>query len=143
MSIPFETPPKRKLERELGAMRPDDDWLRAVNAPWQGCTGGNVDSYDPGEDLLDEPATYHSNPGYLGTSTASMLQQSQPGSIYRTPGAGSGGHRPMAVGGPRRERAAGRSVSPRGTRTVPPAGPAREPISEGGPLVVQTGGAQY
>lgn len=114
-----------------------------VNDHWEGATAIGVASYEPGEDLLGDPHNYHSNPGYMGTSTASMLQASQPGSIYRTPGAGGGGHRPMAVGGPARTRVAGRSVSPRSTRTVPPAGPAREPVSEGGPLVVQTGGAQF
>lgn len=142
MSIPVDKHVERKFERELAAIRPDD-YLPVVNGPWQGCSGGNVDSYNPGEDLLDEPHNYHSNPGYLGTSTASMLQQSQPGSIYRVPGAGGGGHRPMAVGGPPRARVAGRSTSPRATRTVPPAGPAREPVSEGGPLVVGTGMSQF
>jgi hypothetical protein len=114
-----------------------------VNAPWPDCAPCGVSSYDPGEDLLGDPHNYHSNPGYMGTSTASMLQQSQPGSIYRTPGAGGGGHRPMSVGGPPRARVAGRSTSPRATRTVPPAGPAREPVSEGSPLVVSTGQAGF
>ena len=141
MSIPVDKHVEPKFERELGALRPEN-YLPEVNAPWMGCTGGNVDSYDPGNDLLTEPHNYHSNPGYMGTSTASMLQQSQPGSIYRQTGGGEG-HRPMVVGGPARQRPAGRSVSPRSTRTVPPAGPAREPVSEGGPLVVQTGAAQF
>lgn len=114
-----------------------------VNEHWEGASPVGVASYDPGEDLLPDPHNFHSNPGYMGTTTASALQASQPGSIYRTPGAGGGGHRPMVVGGPPRASVAGRSVGPRPTRTVPPAGPAREPVSEGGPLVVSTGGAQY
>lgn len=86
----------------------------------------------PGEEVLPNPHNYHSNPGYMGTSTASMLQQSQPGSIYRTPGGGDEGHRPMRVGGRSRERTPGRSVLP--------ASSARQPQSEGAPLVVATGG---
>ena len=79
------------------------------------------------DDPLDDPNNYHSNPGYMGTSTASSLVQSQPGGIYRT----TGGHMPMARGGPQRERVPG--------KTVVPAGPGRQPESEGGPLVVSTG----
>jgi hypothetical protein len=143
VSIPVDKHVERKFENELAALRPDGDYLGRVNAPWPGCAPSCVDSYDPGNDLLSDPANFHSNPGYLGTSTASMLQQAQPGSIYRVPGGGSGGHRPMPVGGPVRARVAGRSISPRGTRTVPPAGPAREPVSEGGPMVVSTGQGQF
>lgn len=101
--------------------------MARVNEPWPGCTAVSVDSYDPGEDLLSCPCNFHSNPGYLGTSTSSSIVQSQPGSVYRT----SGGHMPMARGGPQRERVPG--------KTVVPAGPGRQPESEGGPLVVQTG----
>lgn len=97
-----------------------------------------------GDDPLPNPHNFHSNPGYMGTSTASSAIQAQPGSgRYRTPGptgahagAPAGrtsheGHRPQAVGGRPRERVAGRSVVP--------AGPARESRSEGAPLVVSTG----
>jgi hypothetical protein len=138
MSIPVDKHVERKFDNELAALRPED-YLGEVNAPWPGCEGGYVASYDPGVDLLECPCNYHSNPGYLGTSTSSMMQSAQPGSIYRSPGAGDPGHRPMQVGGPKRSRVAGRSASPSATRVVPPAGPAREPVSEGGPLVVQTG----
>lgn len=87
----------------------------------------------PGENVLPDPHNYHSNPGYMSTSTASALQASQPGSIYRTPGPGSPnvGHRPMPRGGRQREATPG--------RTVVPAGGARQPESEGGPLVVTQG----
>jgi hypothetical protein len=114
-----------------------------VNEPWMGASAIGVASYDPGEDLLGDPNNYHSNPGYMGPTTGQALQQSQPGSIYRTPGAGDPGHRPMAVGGPRTTRVAGKSTSPINPRVVPPAGPAREPVSEGSPLVVQTGQGQF
>lgn len=89
--------------------------------------GGNADN------PLSNPHNYHSNPGYMGTSTASALQASQPGSVYRSPGPGSPnvGHRPMAVGGRARERTPGRTVSP--------ASSARQPESEGSPLSVTTG----
>jgi hypothetical protein len=89
------------------------------------------------DDPLADPANFHSNPGYLGTSTASSAIQSQPGSSrYRTPGptgrhASSEGHRPMRVGGRPRSRTPG--------RTVLPAAGDRQPQSEGGPLSVTTG----
>jgi hypothetical protein len=105
-----------------------------VNEHWMGATAVGVASYDPGEDLLGDPNNFHSNPGYMGTSTSSALQASQPGSIYRTPG-GGGGHRPLPVGGPIRTRTPG--------RTVTPASSARQAVSEGGPLVVATGQAQW
>lgn len=81
----------------------------------------------PGEDVLPSPHNFHSNPGYMSTSTGSALQASQPGGIYRT----AGGHMPMARGGPPRQRVPG--------KTVVPAGPGRQPESEGGPLVMSTG----
>lgn len=84
------------------------------------------------DDPLPSPCNFFSNPGYLGTSTASMLQQSQPGSIYRTPGGGDQGHRPMPVGGPRRARVPGRTVTPASRGT--------QPESEGSPLSVTQGG---
>lgn len=88
-----------------------------------------------GDDPLSNPHNFHSNPGYLGTSTASSALQAQPGSgRYRTPGAGHTspeGHRPQPHGGRPRERVAGRSVVPAGT--------ARQVQSEGSPLVVSTG----
>lgn len=99
-------------------------------------------------DVLPDPNNYHSNPGYMGTSTASSGLQATPGAIYRTAGpkttyssgsvgyqGGRQGHRPMTVGGPSPQRAPGRTVSP--------APGDREPISEGSPLVVQTGQAQF
>jgi hypothetical protein len=70
----------------------------------------------------------------MGTSTASALAQSAPGSVYRTPGpVGSigQGHRPMPRGGPHRVHVPG--------KTVTPASRATQPESEGGPLVVSTG----
>jgi len=91
------------------------------------------------DDPLPDPHNYHSNPGYMGTSTASSLVQSAPGSVYRTPGGGGnipaprngGGHLPMPRGGRPRQQVAG--------RTVTPAAGSRQPESEGGPLVVSTG----
>lgn len=87
----------------------------------------------PGETVLPDPNNYHSNPGYMSTSTASALQAAQPGSVYRTPGPGSPnvGHKPMPSGGRRREATPG--------RTVVPASGARQPESEGGPMVISQG----
>lgn len=87
------------------------------------------------DDPLPNPHNFHSNPGYMGTSTASAAIAARPGpSVYRTPGSGSTsheGHRPQATGGRPRERVPGRSVVP--------AGPARQTQSEGAPLSVSTG----
>lgn len=93
---------------------------------------GNQNADDP----LPDPNNYHSNPGYLGTSTASSLVQSAPGGMYRTAGPRAGhssgqAHRPMPTGGRRREPTPG--------RTIVPAGGARQPESEGSPLVVTQG----
>jgi len=95
-----------------------------------------------GDDPLPNPCNFHSNPGYLGTSTASSALQASPGSgRYRTAGpvgthrsaghTSHEAHRPQPHGGRPRERVAGRSVVP--------AGPARQTQSEGSPLVVSTG----
>jgi hypothetical protein len=113
--------------------------LANVNRPWPECCGGSVASYDADEFLRD-PHNYHSNPGFMGTSTASMGQMSQPGSIYRTPGSqnvtrGDAGHRAMPYGGRQMRRTPGRSVTP--------AAGDREPVSEGSPQVVGTGQAQF
>lgn len=91
----------------------------------------------PGEKVLGDPHNFHSNPGYMNESTASSLVQSAPGGIYRTPGprapigSAVAGHRPMALGGRRREPTPG--------RTIVPASGARQPESEGGPLSVTMG----
>jgi hypothetical protein len=100
--------------------------------PYQDNCPNPAAPFNHADDPLPDPNNFHSNPGYLGTSTASMLQQSLPGSIYRTPGGGNEGHRPMKVGG--------RRVTGTPGKTVVPAGPARQPASEGAPLVVTTGG---
>lgn len=88
-----------------------------------------------GDEPLSNPHNYHSNPGYMGTTTLTASHMGNPGSMrYRTPGAGgasSAGHRPMPLGGRGREQTAG--------RTVLPASGARQPESEGGPLLVTTG----
>ena len=111
--------------------------------PWRDtCPAPNEPGENPvgiasrnADDPLPSPANYFSNPGYLGTSTASSLVQSAPGGMYRTAGprgtTSSQAHRPMPVGGRQRERAPG--------RTVLPAGGARQTESEGNPLVVSTG----
>jgi hypothetical protein len=144
MSIPVDKHVERKFDNELSGLRPDDDYLSTINAPWPGCTAVSVASYSPGEELLDDPNNFHSNPGYMGTSTASSLGQSAPGGMYRTAGprgpsvsyqGGRQGHRPMATGGATPIRVPG--------RTVLPASSAREPVSEGSPLVVSTGGAGW
>lgn len=88
--------------------------------------------FDHADDPLPNPCNYHSNPGMTTTSTASALQASQPGSVYRTAGPTSQhGHLPMPRGGLRRQPTPG--------RTIVPAGGARQAESEGGPLVVTQG----
>ena len=111
-----------------------------VNRPWPECCATGVASYNV-DDFLPDPHNFHSNPGYMGTSTGSMVQQAQPGGMYRTAGprtgmsSGDAGHQPMRYGGRRPNRAPG--------RTITPAAGDREPVSEGSPLVVQTGGSQW
>jgi hypothetical protein len=85
------------------------------------------------DDPLPDPHNFHSNPGYMATSTASALQASQPGSVYRVPGPGSPnvGHRPMPVGGRPQRPVAGRTVAPGSSQA--------DSRSEGSPLVVSTG----
>lgn len=100
------------------------------NVGYSGVASRNAD------DPLPSPCNYFSNPGYLGTSTASSLVQSAPGGMYRTAGPRAGhssgqAHRPMPTGGRRREPTPG--------RTIVPAGGARQPESEGSPLVVTQG----
>lgn len=123
-----------ELENEAEHRRwgtPYEDVLPHPNGVPANVGFSGVSSRNP-DDPLGDPCNYHSNPGST-TSTASALQQSRPGSVYRTPGPGSPnfGHRPMPVGGRDRERAPG--------RTVTPASNARQPQSEGSPLVVSTG----
>lgn len=116
-------------------------WLRSQDwAEGAGQDGGSSNPSIDGSAItgmrLSDPHNYHSNPGYLGTSTGTALQMSSPGSIYRQPGgAGDMAHRPMPVGGRARVRTPG--------RTITPAGGAREPVSEGSPLVVGTGMSQF
>jgi hypothetical protein len=90
------------------------------------------------DDPLPNPANFHSNPGFMATSTASAQQAAQPGSAYRVPGPGSPnvGHRPMPVGGRQRQR-------PAGNRHAAQPSTQADPRSEGSPLVVSTGQGQW
>lgn len=87
------------------------------------------------DDPLPNPNNFHSNPGYMSTSTAEMSNLGRPGGVYRTAGPvgphGVQGHRPQPVGGPRRVHVPGRTVTPASRGT--------QPESEGAPLVVSTG----
>jgi hypothetical protein len=109
------------------------------NRPWPECCATGVESYDA-DRFLGDPHNFHSNPGFMGTSTATMGQMASPGSIYRTPGSqnvlrGDKGHQAMPYGGRRPQKSPGKQVTP-APRDF-------EPVSEGSPLVVQTGSAQY
>lgn len=116
----------------------DVEWENAQEhqrwgTPWEDQVPNPAAPFRPADDPLPNPCNYHSNPGMTTTSTGSALQQSQPGSVYRTAGPVNphSGHMPMPRGGRRREPTPG--------RTIVPAGGARQPESEGGPLVVTQG----
>lgn len=98
--------------------------------PYEDTVPNPAAPYRHADDPLPNPCNYHSNPGMTATSTANALQQSQPGSVYRT--AGSQGHMPMPRGGRRAQATPG--------RTILPASGARQPMSEGSPLAVTQGG---
>ena len=114
-----------EMENEREHQRWGTPWADQVPAP--------ASPFNHADDPLPDPNNYHSNPGYMSTSTASALQASQPGGMYRTAGPVSphSGHMPMPRGGRRREPTPG--------RTIVPAGGARQPESEGGPMVVTQG----
>lgn len=105
------------------------DTVPAPNEAWPEASSAGTASRNA-DDPLPNPCNYHSNPGMTSTSTASALQQAQPGSVYRT--AGSQGHMPMPRGGRRAQATPG--------RTILPASGARQPMSEGSPLAVTQGG---
>lgn len=105
---------------------PDSDVL-----PNPGSQSNNTDA------ALPNPHNWSSNPGYMGTSTASMMTASAPGTggTYRGPGAGSGSPRrpsaPVATVGRRPFAGSGNVALPAPGDT--------DPRSEGGPQTMTQG----
>lgn len=105
---------------------PDDD-----NVPNPAASNSDTDK------TLPNPHNFSSNPGYMGTSTASMLTAASPGtSRYRTAGGGSTpGGTAAKMGNP----SVGRSPVSRKSSVSMPAPGDTDPRSEGGPQMMTSG----
>jgi hypothetical protein len=120
-----------KKENDLRFGVPHEDNLPNPNGVPDNCGASYQVASRDTNDTLPNPHNWSSNPGYMGTSTSSMLTASAPGTggTYRGPGAGSGSPRPTPIGKP----VVGRTASLGKGNIAMPAPGDTDPRSEGSP----------
>lgn len=125
-NVKYDDIEAEKRENDLRFGVPHDD-----NVPNPAASNNDTDK------TLPNPHNFSSNPGYMGTSTASMLTASAPGtSRYRTAG---GGSTPGGTASQMKNSVVGRAPVSRKSSVSMPAPGDTDPRSEGGPQMMTSG----